>query len=140
MNCTHAPSDPAAWAATGLELLRRTSTELPDDITAALQRAADDAREDSAATAILRTLIENAGLARTAPSPICQDTGTLTCWIGIPPADPSPTRRTPRRGCREHAPRLPAPQHDRDAQRHLVRRQSGGGRAGNACRDGSRHR
>ncbi len=91
MNCTHAPSDPAAWAATGLELIRRTSTELPDDITAALQRAADDAREDSAATAILRTLIENAGLARTAPSPICQDTGTLTCWIGIPPGfDPSP--------------------------------------------------
>ena len=91
MNAARAPRHPAAWTETVVELIRRTSTELPDDIMTAITRAADDSREDPSAVSILRTLIENADLACTTPSPICQDTGTLTFWIGVPPGfDPSP--------------------------------------------------
>ena len=91
MNAARSPRHPPAWTDTVVELIRRTSTELPDDIVAALVRAAADPGENPAAGSILQTLLENADLACTAPSPICQDTGTLTFWIETPPGfDPAP--------------------------------------------------
>ena len=72
------------WTATISELIRRAATELPNDIVAALKLARDRRGESPRAHGILCTAIENADLAQNAPSPICQDTGTLTFWIDAP--------------------------------------------------------
>ena len=40
MNAARTPRHPAAWTETVVELIRRTSTELPDDIMTAITRAA----------------------------------------------------------------------------------------------------
>ncbi len=78
------------WRETFVELIRRTATELPDDILTAIQRAASPSGT-SRACAILNTLVENAALAKQVPSPICQDTGTLTFWVDTPATlDPTP--------------------------------------------------
>ena len=91
MNAARAPRHAPVWTETVVELIRRTSTELPDDIMAAIESAAEEPREDPSAASILRTLGENADLACTIPSPLCQDTGTLTFWIETPPGfDPAP--------------------------------------------------
>lgn len=76
---------PPDWTQVITGLIRRTATELPDDLVAAMQRAAADTAETPCACGILQTVLENSELARATPSPICQDTGTLTFWIDTPP-------------------------------------------------------
>jgi fumarate hydratase, class I len=91
MNAARTPRHARGWNDAIIELIRLTSTVLPDDIMSALERAAADPAESFQACGILRTLLENADLACTAPSPICQDTGTLTFWIDAPAGmDPAP--------------------------------------------------
>jgi tartrate/fumarate subfamily iron-sulfur-dependent hydro-lyase alpha chain len=66
------------------ELIRRASTKLPADVTAAL--AAGQAREaaGSPAAATLATILENVELSAQAVSPICQDTGTPVFYVKHP--------------------------------------------------------
>jgi fumarate hydratase class I len=66
------------------ELIRRASTKLPADVTAAL--AAGQAREaaGSPAAATLATILENVELSAEAATPICQDTGTPVFYIKHP--------------------------------------------------------
>jgi fumarate hydratase class I len=59
-----------------LELIRRTSTDLPADIERALVAARQAEGEGSAARGALDSILENVALARRDSSPICQDTGT----------------------------------------------------------------
>jgi len=59
-----------------LELIRRTSTDLPADVERALVAARQAEAEGSAARGALDTILENVALARRDSSPICQDTGT----------------------------------------------------------------
>jgi fumarate hydratase class I len=59
-----------------LELIRRTSTDLPADIEAAIIRAREAEASGSAARGALDTILENVTLARARSAPICQDTGT----------------------------------------------------------------
>jgi fumarate hydratase class I len=59
-----------------VELIRRTSTDLPADIEAALARAREAEAPGSAARGALDSILENVSLARARPAPICQDTGT----------------------------------------------------------------
>lgn len=71
------------WTALILELIRKTSTDLPPDVEAALKTACDSEAE-TGAEATLDTLLQNAELARTDCIPMCQDTGTLTFWAEVP--------------------------------------------------------
>ncbi|MEW6568429.1 MAG: fumarate hydratase [Chloroflexota bacterium] len=59
-----------------VELIRRTSTDLPPDIQEALTRARDREAPGSAARGALDSILENVALARQKSAPICQDTGT----------------------------------------------------------------
>lgn len=70
-----------------LDLVRRTSCELPEDVRQALERAqADEAEASPKAT--LGTLCGNCALARAQDTPLCQDTGTLTFFWRLPPGTP----------------------------------------------------
>jgi fumarate hydratase class I len=59
-----------------LELIRRTSTDIPPDVEASLRASIGDEEEGSAARGALETIIANIELSRKNGTPICQDTGT----------------------------------------------------------------
>ncbi len=67
-----------------IELLRRTSTDLPADIEAALQRARNEEDAGSAAQSALDAILENVELSRQGSTPICQDTGTPIFYVYHP--------------------------------------------------------
>jgi fumarate hydratase class I len=67
-----------------VELIRRTSSDLPADVEQALKRARDHEQEGSAAQGALDTILENVALARRDSTPICQDTGTPIFYIRYP--------------------------------------------------------
>jgi len=73
-----------AWRDTLHELIVRTSTDLPDDVEAAVHRARDIETDANARTTI-DTMLRNAELARQRRLPICQDTGTILFWVRVPP-------------------------------------------------------
>ena len=64
-----------------LDLIRETSSSLPEDVEKVLRRAMR--REDAASSAkvVLKTILDNCALARKASTPLCQDTGTLTFFV-----------------------------------------------------------
>lgn len=59
-----------------LELIRRTSTDIPPDVEASLRKAIDEEDKGSAAQGALETILSNIELSRKSGTPICQDTGT----------------------------------------------------------------
>lgn len=72
------------WRTLLTEFIRRTSTELPTDVVAALRRGAGAETPGSRADFVLGTVLDNVDLARERDVPMCQDTGTLTFWIDTP--------------------------------------------------------
>jgi len=67
-----------------LELLRRASTVLPDDVAAAVESGRDAEEPGSPARSALDTVLTNCGLARETSRPICQDTGTNIWYVRHP--------------------------------------------------------
>lgn len=67
-----------------LELIRRTSTALPADVTDVIRLRQSLERRASAAEFALELVMTNIGLARAEAAPICQDTGTLTFYVRTP--------------------------------------------------------
>jgi fumarate hydratase class I len=67
-----------------LELIRRTSTDLPPDVEEALRQARQREEEGSAARSALDTILANVELARRNSTPICQDTGTPIFYVKHP--------------------------------------------------------
>ncbi|HNX94717.1 MAG TPA: fumarate hydratase [Holophaga sp.] len=67
-----------------LELLRRTTSRLPQDVIDAMeaQRAAEIPGSRAANT--LGTMLENITLADARIAPLCQDTGTVILWVRHP--------------------------------------------------------
>ncbi len=59
-----------------VELIRRTSTDLPPDVEHTLNAARADEAEGSAARGALDTILKNVQLSRHNSTPVCQDTGT----------------------------------------------------------------
>jgi fumarate hydratase class I len=66
-----------------VELVRLTSTNLPDDVTAALEEARKK-EENPTANQVLGTILENVRMARETSSPVCQDTGTPLFFVTHP--------------------------------------------------------
>lgn len=64
-----------------VELIRDTSSSLPDDVAAAVARARRRERAGSAAAVVLKTILDNVALAKRRGAPLCQDTGTLTFFV-----------------------------------------------------------
>jgi len=67
-----------------LELIRRTSTDLPADVEAKLRASYADEEDGSAAQGALDTILKNVELARSNSTPICQDTGTPLFYVHYP--------------------------------------------------------
>ncbi len=59
-----------------VELIRRTSTDLPSDMEQALREAREREEPGSAAQGALDTMLLNTEMSRAKSRPICQDTGT----------------------------------------------------------------
>jgi len=74
-----------------VELIRRASTDLPEDVEEALRAAKDREEPGSAAAGALRTILENVALARANSTPVCQDTGVPIFYI-CHPLEMSPSR------------------------------------------------
>src|SRR6476619_1773590 len=67
-----------------LELIRRTSTQLPDDVVRAVTGARKNEDEGSNADVALNVIGCNIGLARDSSLPLCQDTGTILFYVHAP--------------------------------------------------------
>src|SRR5512141_2029175 len=67
-----------------LELIRRTSTDLPADIENSLRQAVEQEEPGSAARGALETILDNVELSRKNSTPICQDTGTPIFYVYYP--------------------------------------------------------
>ena len=69
------------------ELIRRTCTELPPDVSAALDRARSKETKGSIACETLDIILGSASLSRENRLPICQDTGALLAVVESRPGD-----------------------------------------------------
>jgi fumarate hydratase class I len=67
-----------------LELIRRTSTDLPADVETRLIAARDNEASGSAARSAMDTILANVEMTRRDSTPICQDTGTPIFFVNIP--------------------------------------------------------
>jgi len=76
---------PSAFFDNVLELIRRTSTVLPPDVTAVLDLHSALEAPGSSADLALKLVAENIALARGRSAPICQDTGTISFYVKTPP-------------------------------------------------------
>lgn len=72
------------WTDTLAELIRRTTSDLPADVEAALRASQGAEAPGSQADLLLGALVENTCLARRQSTPLCQDTGTLTFFWSVP--------------------------------------------------------
>lgn len=63
------------------ELIRETSSSLPEDILKAIKGAARKEEKGSSAAVVLKTILDNCALAKRQGTPLCQDTGTLTFFV-----------------------------------------------------------
>ena len=77
------PADPDLGPAL-LELLRRTTSRLPQDVIDAVVAGRNAEAEGSRGANTLDTMIENIVLADEHVAPLCQDTGTLIFWARHP--------------------------------------------------------
>ena len=64
-----------------VQLIRETSSSLPDDVLRALKAALRKERRGSSAAVVLKTVLDNCALAKGRGTPLCQDTGTLTFFV-----------------------------------------------------------
>src|SRR5881392_2960084 len=78
------PSPHAALFESILELIRRTSTILPDDVVRAVTSARKNEAEGSNADVALNVIGCNIGMARDSSLPLCQDTGTILFYVHTP--------------------------------------------------------
>lgn len=67
-----------------IELIRRTSAELPEDVNAALVRSLEEEKKGTIAESALKIIERNIELAKRKSQPICQDTGSVIFYIECP--------------------------------------------------------
>ena len=67
-----------------VEIIRKTSSELPDDIIDSLEEGKKKEQKDSSAEYAMGIIAENVVLARNKSQPLCQDTGTVMFYIHFP--------------------------------------------------------
>lgn len=67
-----------------LELIRRTSTEIPDDVHRAILRSLEAEKKGTIAESAMKIIDQNIALAKTKSQPICQDTGSIIFYVDCP--------------------------------------------------------
>lgn len=67
-----------------LELIRRTSTEIPDDVHHAILRSLEEEKKGTIAESAMKIIDQNIALAKNKSQPICQDTGSIILYVDCP--------------------------------------------------------
>src|ERR1043166_7804591 len=67
-----------------LELIRRTSTEIPDDVHQAILNSLEQEKKGTIAESAMRIIDQNIALAKNKSQPICQDTGSIIFYVDCP--------------------------------------------------------
>ena len=67
-----------------IELIRRTSAEIPDDVHKAILMSLENENKDSLAQNALKIVDQNIALAKNKSQPICQDTGSILFYVDVP--------------------------------------------------------
>ena len=67
-----------------LELIRRTSAEIPDDVQRTILKALEVEKQGTIAASALQIIERNIELARRKSQPICQDTGSILFYVDGP--------------------------------------------------------
>lgn len=67
-----------------LELVRRTSAELPDDVVQTIARYAKQEQEGSNAQYAMNIIVKNIDMAKLKSAPLCQDTGSILFFVRSP--------------------------------------------------------
>jgi fumarate hydratase class I len=67
-----------------IELIRRTSAEIPDDVQHAIVRSLEEEKKGTIAESALKIIERNIELAKQKSQPICQDTGSILFYVDCP--------------------------------------------------------
>lgn len=67
-----------------IELIRRTSAEIPDDVQQGILAALENEKKGTIAESALKIIERNIELAREKSQPICQDTGSVIFYVDCP--------------------------------------------------------
>ena len=67
-----------------LELIRRTSAEIPDDVQTTILAALEREKKDTIAESAMKIIEQNIALAKQKSQPICQDTGSVLFYVDCP--------------------------------------------------------
>jgi len=67
-----------------LELIRRTSTEIPDDVQTAILASLEREKKGTIAESAMKIIERNVELAKQKSQPICQDTGSIIFYVECP--------------------------------------------------------
>lgn len=67
-----------------IELIRRTSAEIPDDVNKAIMAALENEKKGTIAESALKIIDRNIELAKEKSQPICQDTGSVIFYVDCP--------------------------------------------------------
>ena len=67
-----------------LELVRRTSAEIPDDVQKAILDSLENEKKGTIAESALKIIERNIEMAKQKSQPICQDTGSIILYVDCP--------------------------------------------------------
>jgi fumarate hydratase, class I len=67
-----------------LELIRRTSAEIPDDVNQSILASLEQEKKGTIAESALKIIDQNIQLAKRKSQPICQDTGSILFYVDVP--------------------------------------------------------
>src|ERR1035441_229786 len=67
-----------------LELIRRTSAEIPDDVNQSIIASLEQEKKGTLAESALKIIDRNIQLAKQKSQPICQDTGSILFYVNCP--------------------------------------------------------
>src|SRR6267143_1995605 len=67
-----------------IELIRRASAEIPDDVQKAIIDSLEREKKGTIAESAMKIIERNIGLAKQKSQPICQDTGSILFYVECP--------------------------------------------------------
>src|SRR6185503_1771825 len=67
-----------------LELIRRTSAEIPDDVQAGILASLEREKQGTIAESTMKIIERNVVMAKEKSQPICQDTGSILFYVDCP--------------------------------------------------------
>src|SRR3979490_346212 len=69
-----------------LELIRRASAEIPEDVHNAILASLEREKKGTIAESAMKIIEQKIGLAKNKSQPICQDTGSIIFYVDCPVA------------------------------------------------------